>query len=246
MTTNGSHRIKAVFFDLYNTLARFWPPREQIQTQACADFGYAVTAEGIARGYLRADAYMSRENARGQVQRRSAADQMAFFTEYQRLILEGAGVDAPPSVAGRIWERVREIPHGMALFDDVGDTLPRLRATGYIVGVITNMASTGAQVSSDLGLGEYADFVVTSGEVGMGKPHAPIYLTALARANVGPSEAVMVGDSVTGDVEGAMAVGITPVFINRYPEVSPEEPPPEGVPTVHDLAGVEGWLRGGV
>ncbi|MDE2801276.1 MAG: HAD family hydrolase [Chloroflexota bacterium] len=111
-------------------------------------------------------------------------------------------------------------------------------------GVITNMAATGAQVASDLGLDAWTDFVVTSGEVGIGKPHAPIYLAALARANAGPSEAVMVGDSVTGDVEGSMAVGIAPVYMNRYPDVPPEEPPPEGVPTVHDLAGVEGLLRG--
>ena len=235
-----------MFFDLYNTLARFWPPREQVQAEACAAFGYAVTAEGIARGYQRADAFMSRENARGQVQRRSAAEQLAFFTEYQRLILEGAGHDVPPSVAGRIWEHVRRIPYGMALFDDVAEALPRLRAAGYVVGVVTNMDATGEQVAGNLGLDALADFVVTSGEVGVGKPHAPIYLTALARANAGPSEAVMVGDSVTGDVEGAMAVGITPVHMNRYPDVPPEDPPPAGVPTVHDLAGVERWLGGGV
>ena len=246
MSTNGRRRIRAVFFDLYNTLARFWPPREQVQAQACADFGYTVTADGIARGYLRADAFMSRENARSQVQRRSPADQLAFFTEYQRLILEGAGVDVPPSVAGQIWERVRQIPYGMALFDDVAEALPRLRASGYVVGVITNMASTGAEVARDMGLDALADFVVTSGEIGMGKPHPPIYLAALARANADPSQAIHVGDSVTGDIEGAMAVGITPVFINRYPDTPPEAPPPEGVPTVHTLADVEALLRGGV
>ncbi len=243
MTTNGSHKIKAVFFDLYNTLARFWPPREQIQAQACADFGYTVTPDGIARGYLRADAFMSRENARSQVQRRSPADQLAFFTEYERLILEGAGFDVPPSVAGQIWQRVRQIPYGMTLFDDVAEALPRLRAAGYVVGVITNLDSTGDKVSRDMGLDALADFVVTSGEVGQGKPHAPIYLTALARANANPSEAIMVGDSVTGDVEGAMAVGITPIYINRYPNTPPETPPPQGVPTVHTLAEVETLLH---
>ena len=244
MSSNGSHRVKAVFFDLYNTLARFWPPREQIQAQACADFGYTVTPEGIDKGYLRADAFMSAENAKGHVQRRSAEARLAFFTEYERLILEGGGLDVPPSVAGRIWERVQQIPHGMALFDDVTEVLPRLRAAGYLTAVITNMDATGATVSSDLGLGEYADFVVTSGEVGQGKPHAPIYLTALARANVTPSEALHVGDSVIGDIEGAMAVGIRPVFMNRYPDTPPENPPPEGIATVHSLAEVEALLRG--
>lgn len=245
MNANGNRRIKAVFFDLYNTLARFWPPREQIQAEACAGFGYSVTPEGIARGYLRADAFMSRENARGQVQRRSETERLAFFTEYQRLILEGAGIEAPPSLAARVWERVRQIPYGLALFDDVAEVLPKLRASGYVTGIVTNMDATGEKVSRDLGLGGLADFVVTSGEVGQGKPHPPIYLTALARANANPSESVMVGDSVIGDVEGAMAVGIAPIFINRYPDTPPEEPPPEGVPTVHTLAEVEALLREG-
>ena len=244
MSTNGSRRIKAVFFDLYNTLARFWPPREQIQAQACADFGYTLTPEGIARGYLRADAFMSSENARSQVQRRSPRRpaQPSSPSTSASSWRARASTCRPPSRAS-IWVRVRELPYGLALFDDVADVLPRLRAEGYITGVITNMASTGEKVSSDLGLGEYADFVVTSGEVGQGKPHAPIYLTALARANVSPSEAIHVGDSVTGDVEGAMAVGITPVYINRYPNTPPENPPPEGVPTVHTLAEVESLLH---
>ena len=108
------------------------------------------------------------------------------------------------------------------------------------------MDATGAQVAREMGLDTLADFVVTSGEIGMGKPHPPIYLAALARANANPSQAVHVGDSVTGDIEGAMAVGITPIYINRYPNTPPETPPPEGVPTVHTLAEVEGLLRGGV
>ena len=40
-----------------------------------------------------------------------------------------------------------------------------------------------------------------------------------------------------------MAVGITPVYINRYPNTPPENPPPEGVPTVHTLAEVESLLH---
>lgn len=234
--------VKAVFFDLYNTLARFSPSREEIQTEACAAFGYTVTPEGIGRGYLKADAFMAAENARGQVQTRTAEGQRTFFAEYQRLVLKGAGVDVPPSTATRIWERVREIPYDMALFNDVADVLPRLRSAGYTTGIISNMNKGGRQLAQEMGLNSYADFVVTSGDVGQGKPHAPIYLAALAQANVSPSQAVHVGDSISGDVEGAMAVGIHPVFMNRYPEVEPEEAIPEGVPTVHTLADVEALL----
>ena len=51
--------IKAVFFDLYGTLAGFSPSRYEIQSSACADFGVSVTPEGILRGYALADAFIA-------------------------------------------------------------------------------------------------------------------------------------------------------------------------------------------
>ena len=179
MSTNGNRRIKAVFFDLYNTLARFWPPREQIQAQACADFGYTVTPEGIARGYLRADAFMSSENARSQVQRRTPADQLAFFTEYERLILESAGFDAPPSVAGSIWQSAFASSPTASPSSTTSPTCCQgcaPRATSPASSPTWHPPARRSRATS--ASSPYADFVVTSGEVGQGKPHAPIYLTA--------------------------------------------------------------------
>jgi len=53
--------IKAVFFDFYNTVGMFWPPREELQATACGEFGIQVTPEGVDVGYGLADAYMARE-----------------------------------------------------------------------------------------------------------------------------------------------------------------------------------------
>jgi putative hydrolase of the HAD superfamily len=234
--------VKAIFFDLYNTLARFSPSREDIQTEACAAYGYTVTLEGIGRGYLKADAFMAAENARSQVQNRTGTAQITFFTEYQRLVLEGAGVDVPPTTASKIWQRVREIPYDMALFDDVAEVLPRLRSAGYTTGIISNMNKSGRQLAQEMNLDAYADFVVTSGDVGQGKPHSPIYLAALAHANAEASQAIHVGDSISADVEGALVAGIRPVYMNRYPDVPQDEAVPEGVDTVHSLADVEALL----
>ena len=231
--------VKAIFFDLYNTLARFSPSREAVQTEACAALGYTIAPEGIGRGYLKADAFMAAENARSQVQTRTGTEQTNFFAEYERLVLEGAGIDVPLSTAIRIWERVLQIPYAMALFDDVPEVLPRLRSADYQIGIISNMNKSGIQLAKEMSLDLYADFVVTSGDVGLGKPHPPIYLAALARANVLPEQAIHIGDSISGDVEGAMIAGIHPVFMNRYPEVPLDSPVPEGVPTIHSLADVE-------
>ena len=234
--------VKAIFFDLYNTLARFSPSREDIQTEACAAFGYTVTPEGIGRGYLKADAFMAAENAKSQVQTRTGTAQITFFAEYQRFVLEGAGVVIPPTTAYQIWQRVREIPYDMALFADVAEVLPRLRSAGYTTGIISNMNKSGRQLAQEMNLDAYADFVVTSGDVGQGKPHLPIYLAALAHANAEASQAIHVGDSISADVEGAMVAGIRPVYMNRYPEVPQEETLPEGIPIVHTLADVEALL----
>ena len=51
--------IKAVFFDLYGTLAGFSPSRFEIQSKAVAEFGLTVTEEGVLLGYSSADAFLA-------------------------------------------------------------------------------------------------------------------------------------------------------------------------------------------
>jgi putative hydrolase of the HAD superfamily len=68
---------------------------------------------------------------------------------------------------------------------------------------------------SRLGLDSYLDFCVTSEEAGAEKPHPPIFLAALRRAHVAPQEAIHVGDQYQADVQGARAVGINPVLLDR-------------------------------
>jgi FMN phosphatase YigB (HAD superfamily) len=67
-------------------------------------------------------------------------------------------------------------------------------------------------------------------------------LASLAHANVNADQALHVGDSISADVEGAMAAGIQAVYMNRYPDVPPDETLPEGVATVHTLADLEALL----
>ena len=227
------HDLRAIFFDLFNTLARFWPPREEVQSAACRDFGIQVTHQGIALGYARADAFMAQENAGPLPLRlRSPEARAAFFGEYERLILQGAGADVGLDLAGRVWERVRQIPYDMTLFDDVVPNLDLLRRRGLTLGLITNMNRDGRELTESLGLKGHVDFAVTSQEVGAEKPGAPIFLAALERAGVGAEQAAHVGDQVTSDVEGALGVGIRPVLMDRFATLSAgsEQAPSTGSP----------------
>ena len=207
--------IKAVFFDLYGTLAGFSPSRYQIQATACADFGIQVTPEGILRGYALADAYMAEQNAVRPLRERGREGQNQFFAEYERLVLQGAGVEVSGERALEIWRRVRQVPYQLTRFDDVVPALEVLRSQGLTLGLISNMNRDGAELTRELGLAPYLDFAVTSIEVGAEKPHPPIFLAALEKAGAAPHEAVHVGDQLTSDVDGARGVGINPVLLDR-------------------------------
>ena len=208
--------IRAVFFDLYGTLARFEPPREEIQGAAASEHGLSVTAKGIANGYRAADEFMASQNATEPIRSMSPAERDRFFARYEQLVLEGAGHRVDTDTAARIWRTVRSQRYGLALFPDVLPTLAALGENGTTLGVISNMNETGEAVGKLLGLIGHIDLIVTSQEAGAEKPHPPIFLEALRRADARAEEAVHVGDQPASDVEGARAVGMRAILMDRY------------------------------
>ncbi len=209
--------VRAIFFDFYNTLAGFDPPREVIQSLAAAEFGLTLSKKGVDAGYHQADELMARQNAGpGPVRAMALPDRDAFFARFEQLVLKGCGHEVDLETAGRIWRRVRSQTYGLALFPDVLPGMDALRPLGVKLGVITNLDTTGEQVISNFGLTGHVDFAVTSRDAGAEKPHAPIFMMALERAGVVAGEAVHVGDQIDSDIEGALAVGIRPILMDRF------------------------------
>ena len=207
--------IKAVFFDMYGTLAGFKPPRYDIQSQACAEFGIEVTPEGVLQGYAAADAYMSEENARHPMRLRNSEERDRLFAEYERLVLSGSGVEVTNGQALEIFGRVRQIPYTLAPFDDVDLALEQLRSIGLTLGMISNIDRDGRELAESLELTAHLDFTITSAEVNADKPHPTIFQAALSKAGTEAQEAMHVGDQLSSDVEGARGVGISPVLLDR-------------------------------
>ena len=209
--------IRAVLFDVYGTIAGWTPSRYQLQKQACAafDLGDAVTPEGILKGYAAADAFMTAENASRPLRLRDQKGRDEFFAEYERLVLQGCGIDVRPDLALEIFNRLRDAPSALTPFEDVVPTLIVLRERGMILGLISNMNMRGVDLLDDLGLSSHVDFAVTSGEIGVEKPNPLAFQTALIRAGVEADEAVMIGDQPSSDIVGATRVGIAPILIDR-------------------------------
>ncbi len=207
--------IRAVFFDLYNTLAGFRPSRYEIQSTALADFGISVTQSGILRGYYLADAFMSEQNATQPVRSLDREERSRFFAEYERRVLSGAGVEVSHEQAAQIWRRIRTIDYSLAAFDDSVPALQACRQAGMTVGLISNLDRAGDDIAASLGLLPHLDFIITSHDVGVEKPHPLIFEYALQRADATPNAAVLVGDQITSDINGAVNAGLHAILLDR-------------------------------
>jgi putative hydrolase of the HAD superfamily len=208
--------IRAVFFDLYDTLIGFDPPREVIQGRAMGTQGLTSDKDGIDAGYAMADSLMAEQTAQAPLSALTAEAQSDFFARYEQLILRGAGHDVDLQTAGDVWRAVRRQEYGFALYPDVTPALDSLRADGYVIGVITNMSRPGEDVAETMGFRDSVDFTLSSMDVGASKPDPQMFRAALSRAGVDPIQAVHVGDQLETDIDGARAAGLNPVLIDRH------------------------------
>jgi len=62
-----------------------------------------------------------------------------------------------------------------------------------------------------------------SGDLGIGKPDPAVFRHALSLVGVEPADAVMIGDTVERDIDGALALGLRAVWINRFGRARPRE-----------------------
>ncbi len=217
--------IKAVFFDWFDTLAHYEPPRQQLYSQALREFGIEVPSRELTFGIQAADKYFLEESARSPVEQRNKQEQAEVYLQYQSVVLTKAGVKAERELLLKLMKRMQQQFQGISLviFDDVLPTLKTLKEKRLTLGLLTNASKNIISLQSKLGLEPYLNFVITSREVGADKPEPPIFLAALERANVKASEAIHVGDHYNVDVMGAKGVGIKPILLDRYnlyPEVN--------------------------
>ena len=206
--------IKAIFFDWMNTLTHAEPDRHEQFCQIARELGVDLSPQKVMQGIYAAGSQLPA----GAPYRWQESHDPEIFIRYIEIILGEAGVklrrDKVLEILKKLSQSARKETY--VLYDDVLPNLKRLKARGFIVGLITSLTKDMNLICSDLGLTSYVDFVVTSKEVGADKPEPPIFLAALERAGVRASEAVYVGDQYETDVVGARGVGISPVLIDRY------------------------------
>ncbi len=148
-----------------------------------------------------------------------------------RALIEGLGggetaaVEEAVAAVADAWARAENF----GLYDDVLPCLRALRDAGVRMALASNALGHGVEeVVAHFALDEFIEVSVSSADVGVVKPSCALFEEVLRRTGVPASRAVMVGDSVRDDVEGALACGCAAVLLDRARRVSRAEVPAIG------------------
>jgi putative hydrolase of the HAD superfamily len=128
-----------------------------------------------------------------------------------------------------------------SLYDDVPEALHTLHEAGILIGLISNTHRCLASFQSHFELDGLISAAVSSSEHGYMKPHRSIFEAGLKLVRIDdPNDAVMVGDSLLHDIEGARGIGMRAVLVSRSGLV---DPPAADVPVITTLTDLPARLE---
>lgn len=163
----------------------------------------------------------------------------AVWVRFTEDIVRGMGGVGPNvgTVAREIVHRW-EHAHHFELYDDALPVLSELRRAGLKLGLVSNTSRDLDAFVRHFGID--VDAWISSGSHGKVKPSPLIFAAALDLLGVAAADAVMVGDSLEDDVEGARASGLRAILLDRagrFPEHD------ERIESLHELPAAIGLLR---
>ena len=216
---------RAVFFDVDFTLIHPGPVFQGAgYRDFCAQYGVTVDAEAFERAVAGASTLLEAP---------AEIYDPEIFIHYTSRIIEGMGGRGPGvDAASRDIYNEWAACHHFDLYEDVPDVLRDIHARGIMIGLISNTQRCLASFQTHFALEGLFSVALSSSEHGFMKPHPSIFEAALERVDAVPEEAVMVGDSLLHDIEGARSIGMRGVLVAR--SRTPERCPPE-VPVIRSL-----------
>jgi putative hydrolase of the HAD superfamily len=144
---------------------------------------------------------------------------------FHRLIYEPYGVTFDRSsheIELEFWKAATRF----SLTEGIQDLLRVLRSRQIPLGVVSNSTCSSKTLSwqvEELGLGALFEFVMSSADYVVRKPHPAIFLAAARKLGTGRDQTWFVGDSPKHDVTGATSAGMVSVLYRpeRGPPVDP-------------------------
>ena len=208
--------LRAVFFDVGNTLLFPYPSVSHVVREVLAEEGHIHDLTAIDAHMPLVDAYYEDRYRTDDTFWTDACATSEVWIGMYSLLCRKLGIDdGAERLAQRVYDEFGD-PRRWRAYDDVEPVFERLRARGLGIGIISNWDNRLEGLLGGLGLGRFIDSVVSSASVGLHKPDPRIFELACERLGVSPQDAAHVGDHHYADIVGAEAVGMTPVLIDRW------------------------------
>jgi putative hydrolase of the HAD superfamily len=200
---------RAVFFDVDFTLIYPGPTfLGEGYREFCARYGIAIDPERFDAAVAAAAPLLDQPDE-------AVYDPEVFIAYTSRIIEEmggrGADIDACSREIYEEWAACRHFE----LYEDVPAVMRTLSDAGIRIGLISNTQRCLTSFQSHFDLKGLIDATVSSFEHGRMKPHPSIFEAALAQVDVAAADAVMVGDSIRHDIEGALRAGMRAILLHR-------------------------------
>ncbi len=205
---------RAVFFDVDFTLIYPGPTFQGVgYRDFCARHGVAVDPLAFDGAVAAASSHL---DTSGDVY------DPEIFVDYTMRIIEGMG-----GTGSGVERAAREIYdewsacHHFKMYEEVPDVLRELHASGFKIGLDLEHAALADAFQTHFALEGCSAAAISSFDHGYMKPHRSIFEAALRQVPAAPHEAVMVGDSLPHDIDGARGLGMRAVLVARSGHVNP-------------------------
>jgi len=210
-------KIKAISFDLDDTLWPIWPTIERAEKALHDWLGFH--APMAAAMFANAGALREIRNEIGGSRPDLKSDLSALRRESIRLALTRAGEN--PALAEPAFDVFFEERQRVSFYDDALAALDFLSARFPLVSL-----SNGNADVHRVGLARYFKASISAREFGVGKPDPRIFLAAAGALDLQPEQVLHVGDDATLDGLGALNAGMQSVWLNRADHLWPHEATP--------------------
>ena len=204
--------IKAVLFDLGNTLVKLWIP-ETVYHRILTSFKINRSIEEIREALVKAQKDSERlkyEQLFGKIPYEE------YWNKRDGLLLRHLGLPPDRKLLKKIqtrWFDYAECP----LFPDVNPVLSKLRERGLKMGIISTAYEQDIDaITQKTGLQkELFEVIVGADTLKKTKPDPEVFKYALTKLKVKPQETLFVGDEIDADYRGAENAGIHALLIQR-------------------------------
>lgn len=204
--------IRAVLFDLGNTLVKLWIP-ETVYHRILTSFKINRSIEEIREALVKAQKDSERlkyEQLFGKIPYEE------YWNKRDGLLLRHLGLPLDRKLLKKIqtrWFDYAECP----LFPDVNPVLSKLRERGLKMGIISTAYEQDIDaITQKTGLQkDLFQVIVGADTLKKTKPDPEVFKYALTKLKVKPQETLFVGDEIDADYRGAENAGIHALLIQR-------------------------------